>query len=192
MDPNKTLDGLIALAQEIDEDEDEKLGIVAMAETAQALAGDFLNLNEWLGKGGFLPAAWQPKGTTEEAKAAARAWLKDTNTRSDDRMVESLAALLMGWRTAKRPKGPTDVVFRFFTVGGRCLALFPGLPGTRDKATCESYEHLGQHVSADYVRCLEITRPAKPKEYASLQRELEGMGYNLNVLKRAPKKTRRP
>lgn len=79
----------------------------------------------------------------------------------------------------------TIVIFRVWRNGGGVLALFPRLPGTRDLATCDSCEHVGQHGAATYVECIRASRPAWPKEYASLKRELEAIGYRLEVHQRA-------
>jgi len=53
-----------------------------------------------------------------------------------------------------------------------------------NKNLCQSYESIGQHGAADYMHCLSATKPATPKEYASLKKELESIGYNLKVMKR--------
>lgn len=81
---------------------------------------------------------------------------------------------------ANEPTVP--VVFRKWSDGG-IIALFPNLPGS--PGYCSSYEHLGQHGSADYYYVLSRTTPAKPSEYAPLKRELESIGYTLRVVKRA-------
>lgn len=65
------------------------------------------------------------------------------------------------------------------------LALFPTLPGTNEWWTCESYEHVGQHGSADLRGCIRGSRAAKPAEYANLAAELRSIGYNLDVKQRA-------
>lgn len=77
----------------------------------------------------------------------------------------------------------TVVVFRKFRNGGDVIALFPYLPGTNDLSTCSSYQHIGQHGSADYSGCMRASVPATPEEYASLKHELEGapFGYRLQV-----------
>lgn len=72
------------------------------------------------------------------------------------------------------------VVFRVFKDQGNVLALFPEDIQYPDGA-CNSYQHIGQHGGADYSHCIQITRPATPKEYAPLKRELEGIGYSLLV-----------
>ena len=76
----------------------------------------------------------------------------------------------------------TKVIFRKFPArhGGEVLALFPELPGTNDPHTCLSYQHTGQHgaASADIGRTLPL---ATPEEYAPLKRELESIGYALDV-----------
>lgn len=85
-----------------------------------------------------------------------------------------------------KDKDKTTVVFRVYKHGcgkGDVLALFPGEPsGVRNFVMC--YQHVGQHGDADYHHCIRITRPATPAEYADLRRELEGIGYALDVRKR--------
>ena len=68
---------------------------------------------------------------------------------------------------------------------GGVFALFPELPGTNEPRTCTSYQHVGQHGSADYVACLARSRAATIEEYAPLKQELENIGYELNVKRRA-------
>ncbi len=77
----------------------------------------------------------------------------------------------------------TIVVFRRFVSDDAIVALFPAEVNYPDGA-CESYMHIGQHGAADYSHCLRITRPATPAEYAPLKRELEGIGYELEIRKR--------
>lgn len=86
----------------------------------------------------------------------------------------------------EKDKHTTDVIFRIFKEGD-VIAMFPGLPGTNDVSTCMSYQHIGQHGSASIwlSRCVRL---ATPEEYASLKRELESLGYNLRVVKRATPK----
>lgn len=73
----------------------------------------------------------------------------------------------------------TTVVFRTWRDVGTVLALFPY--EIEERGLCSSYEHVGQHGSADYQGCIARTRPSKPAEFASLKRELEGIGYKLSV-----------
>lgn len=73
----------------------------------------------------------------------------------------------------------TKVVFRKFKEGD-IIAMFPREPGTYDASTCMSYQHLGQHGSAD-PRIVSITKLAKPSEYAALAKELRGLGYVLDI-----------
>jgi hypothetical protein len=79
------------------------------------------------------------------------------------------------------------VVFRVWH-NGDVIALFPELPFDRDGLYCTSYEHVGQHGSADYHGCVCLTRPAKPHEYRDLARELENRGYRLKVVHRRIRK----
>lgn len=86
----------------------------------------------------------------------------------------------------------TVVVFRVFKPrpafdekGGDVIALFPYDLGTDSPFTCSSYMHMGQHGSADPLTVVrELTRPAKPEEYADLAKELESRGYRLKIRKR--------
>ena len=85
-------------------------------------------------------------------------------------------------KRAKSAKIP--VIFRkwMFRNSG-IIALFPTLPGTNSPYTCSSYEHIGQHGSADPQSVIERTKIAKPAEYAPLLRELHQIGYRNLVVK---------
>lgn len=87
--------------------------------------------------------------------------------------------------TPKQEK-PTRVIFRKWPKkqGGDVIALFPGLAGTvGDPFTCESYQTIGQHGAAS-VDLVNDTRKATPAEYADLQKELERVGYTLEIAHR--------
>jgi len=77
----------------------------------------------------------------------------------------------------------TTVIYRVFKQGD-VIALFPTLPGTADCLTCMSYMHVGQHGAADPYGLISHTRLAAPEEYKNLHRELEYIGYKLNVSKK--------
>lgn len=79
-------------------------------------------------------------------------------------------------------KHKTKVVFRKYQ-GGDIVALFPDEKWDTI-GNIMSYEHIGQHGAAAYNWVIKITAPAKPKEYAPLKRELESIGYNLDIRKR--------
>lgn len=82
----------------------------------------------------------------------------------------------------------TAVIFRMWPKkqGGECLALFPyDICGNH---MCTSYQHTGQHSGADYDHCVSVTRPATSAEYAGLKAELETLGYDLRVIKRADRR----
>ena len=83
----------------------------------------------------------------------------------------------------------TVVIFRKWRAEPKTvIALFPYEPGTPDPATCQSYEHMGQHGSADPSGVIYATRPATQEEYGSLRRELESAPYRykLSVRFRTP------
>lgn len=78
----------------------------------------------------------------------------------------------------------TKVIFRKFkTNNGEVIALFPELPGTNDICTCLSYMHTGQHSAAS-VDLSSVTVKATEAEYMPLKKELETIGYNLEVINR--------
>lgn len=85
----------------------------------------------------------------------------------------------------KQDKEKTRVIFRKFKGSEDLIALFPQIPGDNDIATCSSYMHIGQHGAANLVHCMcYATLPAEPKEYEGLKKELEGLGYNLEIRSR--------
>lgn len=71
----------------------------------------------------------------------------------------------------------TRVIFRAFKDTGEVIAFFVDIDEGHGR--CASYMHVGQHSSGCYPN--DRTRPATEKEYASLQRELEGAPYNYNL-----------
>lgn len=72
-----------------------------------------------------------------------------------------------------------NVVFRKFPEGD-IIALFINVPGDNN-GNILSYQHTGQHGAAhpDLVTDLEA---ATPEEYKDLQKELETIGYDLNII----------
>jgi hypothetical protein len=85
----------------------------------------------------------------------------------------------------------TDVIFRVDTrknwlgnwTYGNVFALFPHEVAD-NKGNVTSYQHVGQHSSADYNHCIKTSRIATENEYKDLKKELESIGYNLNVIKK--------
>lgn len=85
----------------------------------------------------------------------------------------------------------TKVIFRVFTDGvaiGDVIALFPEIPYTHHSNDCECYQHIGQHGRANYRNLLSVTRMATVEEYRPLYRELQGIGYDLQVCRRQSQK----
>ena len=78
---------------------------------------------------------------------------------------------------------PTTVIFRKES-GGDILAVFPYeiYDTNGNMATC--YAHVGQHSGCDWGYITKKTTPATPAEYADLKRELESLGYLLEVRQR--------
>lgn len=81
----------------------------------------------------------------------------------------------------------TPVIFRKFPTG-EVIALFPQDPGTNDANTCGNYMHIGQHGSGN--ASFGDTKAARYPEYESLMRELQGIGYDLEIRKRFSDKDR--
>ena len=78
---------------------------------------------------------------------------------------------------------PTPVIFRADrTKVFEVTAVFPTLPACYDD-TMTCYTHVGQHSGCS-MGWYRKTRPATPREYASLKLELEGQGYHLEVCTR--------
>jgi hypothetical protein len=75
-------------------------------------------------------------------------------------------------------KGDSDDVF----------ALFPTDPADNYGRYCTSYQHVGQHGSADYDHCIRNSRPASRREAAPLLTELRRIGYRPHVLRRASRR----
>ncbi len=80
----------------------------------------------------------------------------------------------------------TDVVFRFDTTKDWKGTIFALLPHevSDHSGNVTSYQHLGQHSSADYQHCIAKSRPATESEYKDLKIEMECIGYNINVIKK--------
>ncbi len=72
-------------------------------------------------------------------------------------------------------KGDPDDVF----------ALFPTDPADNYGRYCTSYQHIGQHGSADYCHCIRNSRPATKAEARPLLIDLRRIGYRPHVLQRA-------
>ncbi len=79
-------------------------------------------------------------------------------------------------------KEKTKTIFRVW-LNGDVIALFPQIATTVYGYTCQSYMHVGQHGGAS-TSIVQDTRPAKPKEYKALLRELRQIGYNVKIAKR--------
>ena len=75
------------------------------------------------------------------------------------------------------------VLFRMDKEGD-VFALFPEIPGA--SGLCTSYQHVGQHGSADYNWCIDQSRPATESEYLDLYNDLKEIGYDLKVYSRRP------
>lgn len=84
----------------------------------------------------------------------------------------------------KKDTYTTDIVFRVIKTKefkGTVFALFPHeVCNNRGEVT--TYQHVGQHSSADYNHCIKNSRLATESEYNDLKKEMESLGYNINVV----------
>lgn len=79
-------------------------------------------------------------------------------------------------------KDSVKVVFRV-DDDGDVFALFPDEMAD-NQGHCVTYAHVGQHSAADYVLCLQRSRPATVEEYRKLAEELRQIGYQLQIRSR--------
>jgi len=87
---------------------------------------------------------------------------------------------------AKKDKHKTDIIFRCDKSGdfkGIVFALFPHEVEDYN-GNVTSYQHIGQHCAADYKGGINDSRPATEEESRDLKKELESIGYNINVVKK--------
>ena len=74
----------------------------------------------------------------------------------------------------------TRCIFRVFKDTGDLVALFPNEIAD-NSGNCMSYMKIGQHGAADYNGVMKITKRCRASEYQDLKKELESIGYNLDV-----------
>ena len=84
--------------------------------------------------------------------------------------------------SAKRRSTATPVVFRVAKAGGAVEAVMCNEPRSRWNRLF--YSRVGQHGEGDSAYVTARTRPAKPREYATLAREMRRIGYKLRIVKR--------
>ncbi len=79
----------------------------------------------------------------------------------------------------------TKVIFRMWKSGCEIIALFPEIATDTIGFNCQSFMHVGQHGAAS-PNIIEDTKPAILEDGAvkRLIKELEGRGYNLEIIKR--------
>jgi hypothetical protein len=80
----------------------------------------------------------------------------------------------------------TDVIFRKDTTKEFKNTIFALFPHCVNDTTGNvlSYQHVGQHSSADYQHCISKSKLATETEYTDLKKELETIGYDLNIIKK--------
>jgi len=82
----------------------------------------------------------------------------------------------------KKDNYKTQVIFRKYE-DSQIIALFP-YEIADNKGRCNSYMHIGQHSGADYLGVINTTKLATKKEYKDLKKELQNIGYNIQVMKK--------
>jgi hypothetical protein len=87
---------------------------------------------------------------------------------------------------SKKTKKPVDpVIIRVWKSNPNdVFALFPTLPADVLGYLCTSYQHVGQHSSANYDFCIRKSRPASTGEARKLLAELRQIGYRPRVYRR--------
>ena len=78
----------------------------------------------------------------------------------------------------------TEVIFRVDktkSFKGTIFALIPYDIQTKN-GLISSYQHIGQHSSADYNHCIKSSKPATEIKYTQLKNEMESLGYNIKVI----------
>jgi len=82
-------------------------------------------------------------------------------------------------------KEKTKVIFRQFKIGCEVIAFFPEICGDITGYLCMSYMKCGQHGAAS-PNLIKDTKPANLEDGSvkRLIRELEELGYNLEIVKR--------
>ena len=80
----------------------------------------------------------------------------------------------------------TKVIFRQWKIGCEIIALFPEIATDTFGYNCQSYIRVGQHGAASPSIMLKDTKPAILEDGAvkKLIKELEQIGYNLEIIKR--------
>ena len=84
----------------------------------------------------------------------------------------------------KKDTYTTEVIFRVDKTknfNGTIFALMPYDIQNRN-GLISSYQHVGQHSSADYNHCIKSSKPATEIEYTQLKNEMESLGYNIKVI----------
>lgn len=81
----------------------------------------------------------------------------------------------------------TRVIFMKFH-NDEVIAIFPYIVGDMNPGTCQSYMHFGQHGACDPHGIVHGTSPCLPDEYADLKKELEQIGYELEVISKIPQR----
>lgn len=86
----------------------------------------------------------------------------------------------------KKDKEKTDVIFRVDKTKNWKGTVFALLPhnAMNSLGDVTSYQHVGQHSGADYNHCIRTSKLATKKEYKDLKKEMEGFGYNFNIVKK--------
>jgi len=84
-----------------------------------------------------------------------------------------------------KDKEKTKVIFRQWKIGCEIIALFPEKACDTLGYFCQSYMRIGQHSAAN-PDIVADTKPANLKDGAvkTLIKELESLGYNLDIIKR--------
>ena len=85
----------------------------------------------------------------------------------------------------EKDKKITEVIFRVDTTKDFKGTVFALLPYQIERnGSVTSYQHVGQHSTANYDWCVKSSKLAKESEYTYLKKEMESLGYNIKVIKK--------
>lgn len=135
--------------------------------------------------GGFLIAETNPANPEYQPAGELRKdWTREQNLW---KFLESARQLpILAWQRdpiSQEKSASVKVIFRKFKIFPKdVLAVFPDIEADQ-RGNLFSYQHVGQHgsCSRDFFS---FTTAAKKEDYADLQKELESIGYVLDVRKR--------
>lgn len=81
----------------------------------------------------------------------------------------------------QQDKAKTKVIFRKEKESGEIDAIFPEIVGNTDPYIMSCYSHIGQHATCSMCYVWYHTIKPTEEEIQPLKKELESIGYNLDI-----------